>query len=64
MLTVKRKVGETIVINKNIHITFTKLSVNGNLEIKVDAPKDIPVDRLELHLLKEAKNNSLKTNVI
>lgn len=53
MLIVKRKIGETIVINKNICITFSKISTNGNLEIQVDAPKNIPIDRLEVHKLKE-----------
>lgn len=54
MLQVKRKIGETIVINKDIHITLTKVSENGILQLSIEAPKNIPVDRLEVHKLKES----------
>ena len=55
MLTLKRKVGEVLVINKDIYITFNKLNSNGSLEIAINAPKNISVDRLEIHNSKNQK---------
>ena len=54
MLKIKRKIGETIVINKDIHITLTKVNESG-IQLSIEAPQSIPVDRLEVHQLKESQ---------
>lgn len=49
MLTLTRRVGETLVIGKNIRVVV--LEVHGNqVRIGVDAPEDIKVLREELLL--------------
>jgi len=53
MLVLTRKVGEAIVIN-NGEITIKIQSTRGQtVRIAVDAPKDCPVDREEIHELKQ-----------
>jgi len=48
MLVLTRKVNESLIIGD--HITVTVLGVKGNqVRIGVDAPKDVPVWREELH---------------
>ena len=48
MLILTRHIGETIIIGNNINVTV--LSIAGNqVKIGVDAPKDIPVNREEIH---------------
>lgn len=52
MLVFLRKIGESVVINGHIYITVTR-SAEGELELAIDAPRDVPVDRLEIHKRKE-----------
>jgi carbon storage regulator len=48
MLILTRKVGETIVINDNIHVTV--LQVKGNqVRIGIEAPSEVAVHRQEIH---------------
>ncbi len=48
MLILTRRIGETLVINN--HIKVTVLGVKGNqVRIGVEAPKDVPVHREEIH---------------
>lgn len=48
MLVLTRKEGESIVADGGI--TFTVLAViGGKVRIGVEAPKDVVVDRLEIH---------------
>lgn len=48
MLVLSRKVGEKIIIGDSIAITV--VSVQGDhVRIGIDAPKDIPVHRKEVH---------------
>ena len=53
MLILTRKPGETLVIGDNIEVTV--LEVRGNqVRIGVSAPKDMIVDREEIHLRRMA----------
>lgn len=47
MLVLTRKVGERIVINKDIVITVVELH-NGKCRLGITAPKEVPVSRQEL----------------
>ena len=48
MLTLTRRVGETLVINDDVKITV--LGVRGHqVRIGVDAPKNVAVHRLEIY---------------
>lgn len=52
MLILTRKPDEILVINKCIRVHV--ISVNGNqVRIGIDAPKNIEVDREEVHLRKQ-----------
>lgn len=59
MLVLTRKLGKTLVINSNIKITIQE--INGDqVKLSIDAPKEIPVDREEIHLrkLKDAEKKA------
>ena len=48
MLVLSRRLGEEIVIDRNIHVTV--IAVNGDrVRLGVDAPPSIVVDRKEIH---------------
>ena len=48
MLILTRAVGETVMIGENIQVVF--LGMKGNeLKIGIDAPRDIPIHRLEVY---------------
>lgn len=49
MLILTRRKGETIIINGNIKITLVDILPNRVLRIGIDAPKDIIIDREEIH---------------
>lgn len=52
MLILTRKPDETLVIDGDIRVRV--MSVNGNqVRIGIDAPKDVAVDREEVHMLKQ-----------
>lgn len=47
MLILTRRVGETVIINKNIRVTV--LSAKGNqLRLGIDAPSDVEIHREEI----------------
>ena len=48
MLVLSRKESESIIINENITIVVTKIQ-GGRVRIGIEAPKDVPVRRQELH---------------
>ena len=48
MLVLTRKVGEEIVVGSNIRITVVAIQ-GGKVRIGVSAPKDVTVDRQEIH---------------
>ena len=61
MLILTRRVGESIVINDNI--TVTLLSVTHNqIRLGIEAPKDIPVHRKEIHLKIQKEKENLNGN--
>lgn len=52
MLILTRKTEETLVIGNNIRVRV--MAINGNqVRIGVEAPRDVPVDREEIHDLKQ-----------
>ena len=54
MLILSRHVGETIVIGDNVRITVMSVH-RGTVRFGIAAPRDIPVDRLEIHERKAAE---------
>jgi carbon storage regulator len=48
MLVLTRRLGETIVINGDIHITVVAIQ-GDRIRLGVTAPRDVPVDRKEIH---------------
>ena len=48
MLVLTRKVGENIIIGDNIRVTIISLD-RGKVRLGVDAPRDVAVDRQEVH---------------
>lgn len=47
MLVLSRKVGESIVIDGRITVCVSRVS-GGRVRLMVDAPRHVPVDRLEV----------------
>ena len=54
MLVLRREKGETICIGDDIKIVVVELRPNG-VRIGVEAPKDLPVHRLEVYNAIKAK---------
>ena len=58
MLILTRRIGETLMIGDDVTVTVLDIR-NGQARIGVDAPKEIPVHREEIHqrieLEKQAK---------
>ncbi len=55
MLVINRKVGQEIVIGDNIVIRVVDVK-NGNVRMGVTAPKEIRIDRQEIHELRRREN--------
>jgi carbon storage regulator len=53
MLVLTRKVGESIMIGDNIRVTVTEIAGN-KARVGVDAPRDVTVDRQEVHERRQA----------
>ena len=54
MLILSRTPGEVIVIGADVRVTV--LGVKGNrVRIGIDAPREVAVDRLEIHERKQAE---------
>ncbi|MFI3230558.1 MAG: carbon storage regulator CsrA [bacterium] len=64
MLSLSRKVGESIMINNNIEVQVTSISKN-NVVLGIVAPKKIPVHRKEIYeaIVKANKNSVSSTTV-
>lgn len=54
MLILTRRIQETIVIGNDIKVTILGVQ-GGQVRIGVEAPKDVPVDREEIHDRKQAQ---------
>ena len=48
MLVLTRKAGESIVIDDQIKITVLDIG-GGKIRLGIDAPREVPVDRAEVH---------------
>ena len=49
MLVLRRRVGERIVINRNVHVIV--VAINGNqVRLAIQAPEHISIDRQEVHV--------------
>ena len=56
MLVLTRRVSETIIINGNIEVTVW--GINGSqVKIGINAPKEVSIDRKEIHDKKETGTN-------
>ena len=56
MLTLTRKLGESIEIGNDIKVKICGVDLSGRVRLGVDAPADVVVDRSEIAELKR-KNN-------
>jgi carbon storage regulator len=54
MLVLTRRLGETIVIDGNISITVVAVK-GGQVRLGITAPRDVHVDRQEIHQLRSAE---------
>jgi len=59
MLVLSRRIGEAIIINSDIKIIVKDIQ-GLQVRLAIEAPKDISVDREEIHL---SKKNSPTDNV-
>ncbi len=59
MLVLTRRLGETIVIDGNIHVSV--VSMEGNkIRLGIEAPDHITVDREEIHRRRQSFEQSAK----
>lgn len=56
MLSLSRKIDQSIIINGNIRVKILK-NDGHTVRLGIDAPKDVVVDREEIHLRKLEENN-------
>lgn len=50
MLILERKLGTSIIINGNIRVYYSSYNhQTGKIKIGIDAPKNVTVDREEIH---------------
>jgi carbon storage regulator len=62
MFMVSRKVGEAVVIADNIRVTV--MAIHGDkVRMGIAAPRDVSVDRLEIHGLKKTQRKSKQQQV-
>ena len=58
MLVLTRKAGEQIIIGDNILLTVVALG-NGRVKIGITAPKDVKIDREEVHDKKQGSETPI-----
>ena len=49
MLLISRRVGESIIINKDIKVTFLRVNSPGQISLGLEAPPEVPINRQEIH---------------
>ncbi len=59
MLILRRKVGDSLQIGENVTITVLSVDASGNINLGIDAPKDVLILRKELEQAKAANTDSL-----
>ncbi len=59
MLILRRKVGDSLMIGENITITVLSIDASGNINLGIDAPKDIIILRKELEQAKATNAESV-----
>lgn len=47
MVVVNRRVGETVIVDKQVLVTHLGLNEEGETMLAFDVPSDVPVDTLE-----------------
>lgn len=63
MLILSRRLFERIIIDNRIVLTVTKID-GDRVSIGIDAPRDVPVDREEIHQAKQrAKSDAQPLDV-
>ena len=58
MLILVRKTNESIIIGESTVVTVLGVDSHGRVKLGIDAPKDVPVDRSEIRLQKEASSRN------
>ncbi len=58
MLVLRRKIGQVIRINDDIRIIIQDVQNEHIVRIGIEAPKDVPVHRLEIYNLIQQENRS------
>lgn len=61
MIAISMKVGERILLNRHILIEILTHH-EGRVRFGITAPKDIPIDRTEIHLKKLKENTALNSD--
>ena len=49
MLIISRRHGQSVIINHNVKVYFLGLNTYGQARFGIEAPKDVPVHREEIH---------------
>ena len=59
MLILERRIGQAIIINGNIEVYYSSLDPRtGKIKLAISAPKEVVIDRQEIHERKQ-KNADL-----
>lgn len=60
MLILSRRIGESIAISDNIVVTILGQASPGQIRVGIEAPRDIPVHRMEVKEKIDAKKIETK----
>ena len=61
MLILTRKLGEAIIIDDYIIVKVHAITREGHVKLGIDAPRDIAVDREEIHISKKKEREQQDT---
>ena len=59
MLVITRKKGQVIIINGNIKVVVLEQNKYGQYKIGIEAPKDVIIDREEIHNKRMEENGNV-----